>query len=57
MAGVETLVFHAFNREGKHLLDDAVRAWTEFRGKELPTAEVMDRVTAMKFKWGEGDGN
>jgi hypothetical protein len=58
MAGVRRLVLHTFDRAGS-------RAWDEARGvlhtlagrAPVPTAELIARIAAVGFAWGESDGN
>lgn len=59
LAKVDTLVFHAFNREGQRTFGDARQIFERdlSRGSLPGVATLLDRVTAMNFKWGESDGN
>jgi hypothetical protein len=60
LAGVEGLVFHAFDSAGKARFDEA-RAILDREiapvGKAVPVGELIGRVERMGFEWGVGDGN
>jgi hypothetical protein len=58
MAGVERLVFHTVDADGSDAFDAAL-GWIEEMLSEssIETRNLMDRVAAEGFEWGESDGN
>jgi hypothetical protein len=59
LAGLDRLVFHTVDADGRESWDDAVR-WVGERvwakGSET-VDELVDRLVAMRFVWGQSDGN
>ncbi len=57
-AGVDRLVFHASGEAGAAALDAALRTIREsLAGAPMSGAELVRRIAAMGFEWGESDGN
>ncbi len=57
-AGVDRLVFHAPGKSGAAALDSALRTIREnFAGAPMSDADLVRRIAAMGFEWGESDGN
>jgi hypothetical protein len=57
-AGVDQLVFHAPGDSGAAALDAALRATGEsLAGEPIRDADLVSRIAAMGFEWGESDGN
>jgi len=57
-AGVDRLVFHAPGDSGAAALDSALRVIREtFSGEPVSDADLVRRIAAMGFGWGESDGN
>jgi hypothetical protein len=58
MAEVTRVVFHAIGPEADGPFEEARRIVLEELGPlgELTSADLIDRITAMGFKWGMSDG-
>ncbi|MBK9964863.1 MAG: hypothetical protein IPP07_08140 [Holophagales bacterium] len=57
-AGVDRLVFHASGKQGAAALDDALRCLREdLGGAPIRSADLVRRIAAIGFEWGESDGN
>lgn len=57
-AGVDQLVFHASGQAGAAALDAALRTIRErLAGGPMSGSELVRRIAAMGFEWGESDGN
>ncbi len=57
-AGVDRLVFHAPGESGAAALDAALRLTRgNLAGAPSSAAELVSRIAAMAFAWGESDGN
>jgi hypothetical protein len=59
MAGLDRLVFHAFDPAGAKTLQDALGLMNEnLAGEpEMGLDRLLDRIAAMGFAWGVSDGN
>jgi len=59
MAGLDRLVFHTFDAQGKKVLAEARRRMdSELAGDvTLNTPQLIDSIFAMGFEWGDSDGN
>ena len=57
-AGVDRLVFHASGDPGAAALDSSLRTIREnFAGATMSDVDLVRRIAAMGFEWGESDGN
>jgi hypothetical protein len=57
-AGVDRLVFHSPGESGAAALDAALRLTRgNLAGAPSSAAELVGRIAAMGFAWGESDGN
>jgi hypothetical protein len=59
LAGVGTLVFHTFDAEGSEAYREALRVEAKVmpEGAAVGVDEVLGKILAMGFRWGESDGN
>ena len=58
MAGVRRLVLHTFDRVGSRAWDEAYGVLQTLAGDApVPSGELISRIAALGFAWGESDGN
>ena len=61
LAGVDKLVYHTFQRQfseayqqAQDILDNQLLSASQ---QQVSVPEVVNRIEAMNFRWGESDGN
>eukprot|EP01119_Soliformovum_irregulare_P019631 TRINITY_DN6265_c0_g1_i2.p1 TRINITY_DN6265_c0_g1~~TRINITY_DN6265_c0_g1_i2.p1 ORF type:complete len:357 (-),score=93.25 TRINITY_DN6265_c0_g1_i2:33-1103(-) len=57
MAGIDSLIYHTFDRNGTEAYERAQRIFDEISAKSRPIKEVLEDVVSRKFEWGHSDGN
>jgi hypothetical protein len=58
MAGIGRLVFHTVTPAGSAVLESARRRMeTELEGPSWRPADLIARITSMRYLWGTSDGN
>ena len=63
LAGVDKLVYHTFQKQFSDAYQQAQEILNKTflskdkEGESLRVAELVNRIEAMEFRWGESDGN
>jgi hypothetical protein len=56
MAGLDRLIFHTGGPDGEEPFKHALERVNQLGSGPLSTSDLLDRLVAMRFEWGVGNG-